>query len=277
MAIKAIYDKLEEIPTQFQELFTERGGKYELTGVEGIQTQANVLRLETALQKEREDHKKVKENLNKFSVLGSTPEELIQKLDLFEEYKLKAESTSGTVDETKIQAIVDSKVAREKAVFDRQVKSLLDEKSSLTTQLQELSGTITRSKLETALRKAAESAKVNVTAIEDIVIIGERMFEVTNDGKIFTKDGLNSVQAGLSPEIWLSDMKNTRPHWFPTSQGGGANGSGGANGGANNPWTKEGWNMTKQGETIRTLGMEKASQMAKLAGSEIGATSPATK
>lgn len=42
-----------------------------------------------------------------------------------------------------------------------------------------------------------------------------------------------------------------------------------------NPWSAEGWNLTKQGSLVRTLGEAKAAQIAKAAGSHLGATKPA--
>ncbi|MET4216952.1 3-polyprenyl-4-hydroxybenzoate decarboxylase [Bradyrhizobium sp. LB14.3] len=45
---------------------------------------------------------------------------------------------------------------------------------------------------------------------------------------------------------------------------------------SNNPWSPTGWNLTKQGEVVKSLGMDKATAIAKAAGSYIGATRPTT-
>jgi hypothetical protein len=42
-----------------------------------------------------------------------------------------------------------------------------------------------------------------------------------------------------------------------------------------NPWRKENWNLTRQGEVVRALGVAKAGEIAKAAGSFVGATKPA--
>ncbi|MCK1346031.1 hypothetical protein ABIC03_007076 [Bradyrhizobium sp. RT6a] len=42
-----------------------------------------------------------------------------------------------------------------------------------------------------------------------------------------------------------------------------------------NPWTASNWNITRQGEVLKALGIEKAQGIAKAAGSFIGATKPA--
>ncbi|MCG2629725.1 hypothetical protein L6654_24175 [Bradyrhizobium sp. WYCCWR 13023] len=44
---------------------------------------------------------------------------------------------------------------------------------------------------------------------------------------------------------------------------------------ANNPWSKAAWSITRQGQVVKALGLEKAAGIAKSAGSYIGATKPA--
>lgn len=44
---------------------------------------------------------------------------------------------------------------------------------------------------------------------------------------------------------------------------------------ARNPWSKEFWNVTLQGQTVKALGVEKAAAIAAAAGSRIGATKAA--
>jgi hypothetical protein len=44
---------------------------------------------------------------------------------------------------------------------------------------------------------------------------------------------------------------------------------------SSNPWTKEGWNLTKQGQVTKQLGIAKATELAEQAGVTLGATRPA--
>lgn len=44
-----------------------------------------------------------------------------------------------------------------------------------------------------------------------------------------------------------------------------------------NPWSAAGWNITKQGQLLKVIGADKATQMAKSVGSFVGATKPAAK
>lgn len=52
------------------------------------------------------------------------------------------------------------------------------------------------------------------------------------------------------------------------------NGDGKPNDHAKNPFSKAGWNVSKQGQLVRSLGPEKAAAMARAVGVTIGATRP---
>ena len=77
--LKATYETKDDIPetVDFRDLFTEKNGKFELTGIAGIQTDGNVARLESALQKEKNDHKDTKAKLG---VWGELDHDDVQKV-----------------------------------------------------------------------------------------------------------------------------------------------------------------------------------------------------
>src|SRR4051812_33728781 len=77
--LKTIYEKAEDIPEGFNELYLERNGKFELTGIEGVKTQADVERVQDALRKEKELHKAAKSALEKWGDLD--PAEIPAKLE----------------------------------------------------------------------------------------------------------------------------------------------------------------------------------------------------
>lgn len=271
MKIKAIYDNESDIPEAYKDLYTEKSGKWMLTQVEGIKTDADVTRVQTALTAEKEAHKKTRDTLAAFGDLD--PDDVHDKLDRFAELEIKANANDGKIDEKKIQEIVDQRVAREKAPIERENKKLKDDLTAAQTQVGELSSTITKGKIETAVRKAAEGAKVQPTAIDDVVMLGERIFEVTEDGKVVTKDNAG-VTPGIEADVWLTDMQEKRPHWWPTSVGGGAKGNDGNKGFTNNPWSAANWNQTEQTKIVKEQGLDKANQMAKAAGSSVGSAVP---
>ena len=283
--IKTLYDKAEEIPEGYAELYTERNGHFELTGVEGVKTQSDIDRVQEGLRKEKADHKTTKEKLTKFGDLD--PERVTEQLSELEATKaqLDAAIKDGTVDPKKTEAAVDAAVKRALGPVEREKTQLQRDLDAARKTIVEKDGKVVeletgikQSKIEGALRDAAIAAKVVPTAIDDAVFVSARLFELTEDGRVLTRDNVG-VAPGLEPKDYYKDAQERRPHWYPQSVGGGSRG-GGPGGGADrgaNPWTKEGWNITKQGQTLRTVGKEKAAAMAAVAGVALGATKPAEK
>jgi hypothetical protein len=64
MPLSAVMDSIDDLADPLKELYTEKNGRYELTGITGVFTQGNIDRLQTALNKERGDHAKTKESLS---------------------------------------------------------------------------------------------------------------------------------------------------------------------------------------------------------------------
>jgi len=282
--LKTIYDTAEDIPEGYADLYTERNGKWELTGIQGVKTQADVERVQEALRKEKADHKATKTALASFD--GVDAEAFHAQANELETVKaqLEAINKDGHLDQEKLEPIIAARVKqavapleRDKSNLERQLdaqKKLVMEKDGEVTNLK---GSITMDSIERTVRDAAVAEKVQVTALDDVVLRGSRIFEKTEDGRIITKDVPGTVP-GLTPKEWLRDMVEKAPHWWPASVGGGSGGGGGPKGtygGSNNPWSKAGWNMTKQGALVRQLGEVKAGEIAAQAGSFIGATKPA--
>ncbi len=265
--LKAIYETKEEVPEGLEEYYSEREGKWMLNPIDGMKSEADVTRLQTSLTKERDEHKKTRDKLKQYEGLGDNPEEVQQRLDRIEELEAAA---GGKLDETKINQMVETRLKARLAPVERERDKFKKELDEATGQLTTLNTQITTGKIESSLRRAAEAAKIHSSAIDDVVEIGVRAFEITEEGKVLSKG------TSLDPDLWLADMKTKRPHWWPASEGAGANGSGGKGGaGGNNPWSKDHWNITEQGKVIREKGQQAAENLAKAAGSFVGATKPA--
>lgn len=285
MKLKASYATLEDIPQGFEDLYTERNGQYELTGIEGIKIQADIDRVQSALVKERNEHKTTKQALAAFE--GLDPDQAAANATALEEAnaQLAAINKDGKLDPEKLEPIVAARLKQAVAPLERDKQALerqLDAQKRLVAEkdgeVSSLKSSITMDNIERSIRDAAVAEKVQAVALDDVTLRGTRVFERTEDGRIITKD-VPGVTPGLSVKEWLKDMQDKAPHWWPQSVGGGSQGSGsqgrGAYGGANNPWSKEGWNLTKQGALIKQLGEQKAGEIAAMAGSHIGATKAA--
>lgn len=271
MKVKSKYKTKDEIPEGLENLFKEVDGEWVLQlQVEGQANAGDVARLNTALTKERADHKAAKDKLAKFGDLD--PEQVAEQLASIPELQAQVEAGGGKPDDAKIAQLVDAKVKRVLGPVERERDQLKAKVTGLEGQLGEATGTIVRTKVETAIRGAASELKVVGTAYEDVVAIGLPLFQVNDDGSVSTKEG-------IAPSAWLKDRQEKSPHWWPASVGGGAEGSNGGKTpkGKDNPWSADGWNITEQGRFVRQHGEEKAGQLAASVGSRLGATKPAPK
>jgi hypothetical protein len=266
--LKALYASQDEIPEAFRSLYEERGGQFHIAKIEGIKTDGDVARVQRALDSEKKNHGDLRSAWGSF--FGEKkPADIQAQLDRITE--LETIAASKNVNEEKLNEIADGRVRQKLAPVERerdQLKSQITERDQLIEQFQ------TRERNRTisdAVRGEAAKAKIIDTAVEDVLMYAERVFDISEDGQLLTKDGILGLTPGLSPSVWLTEMQQKRPHWWPASRGGGAGGGGAGGGFADNPWTAANWNLTKQGQAY-AASPEKAAQMARAAGSSIGAT-----
>jgi hypothetical protein len=269
MALKAIVDSLDDIPADIHGEYVERNGKFELQ-VEGMKTEADVARVQTALTKERTDHGALKQRVG---LLGDRKiEDVVPLLDRIPELEAAA---AGKIDDVAIERIVESRL-------NTKLAPIVRERDQLKTQLTEAQGTIldftgkerTRT-IHDQVRQAAARAKLLPEAIDDALALADRTFEI-EDGtdKVVTKDKVG-VTPGLEPSAWLTDLMDKKPHWWGPTLGGGADGHrGGGSDSRANPFTAENWNLTEQGSLYKT-NPAKATQLAQAAGTTVGGPKPA--
>lgn len=246
------YDTKEEIPAGYEALYSEKGGKWVLTEVKGMKTEADVTRLNSALVKERNDHKQAKDALRNLesSFDGLTIDQVKDKLDSIPTLEAAA---AGKLDNTKIEELVNQRLNVKVAPLQRQLAEKDNELKQSKVELENFKKKDTNRKIVDAVRSAARETKIRDSALSDLELNAERDFEVDKDtGEIRVRDGV-AITAGLSVTEWLKERQQKNPHWWPESNGGGANGNRGKVIGleGGNPWSHEHWNLTKQGEIIR--------------------------
>lgn len=269
MAIQAILDKIDDVDEKYRDLYTEKDGKFELTGVVGFKTQADVDRVKEALRKEKTDHGAHKEKWRLFA--DKEPGDILTLLDRIPE--LEAAASGNEIDADKMEELLGKRLATKLAPIERDRVDLQHKLDESLTTIDAYEKENVRRSIHDGARKGIVEMKTLDTASEDILMLAERVFEVSEDGKILTKDN-SGCTPGIEPKAWLLEMQASRPHWWGESTGGGGSGNNGKGGGfANNPWTKDHWNMTEQGKAL-IANRSQAEQMAKSAGSSIGAIKP---
>ena len=279
MALNAVMDSLEGVSADIAALYTEKNGKFELTGIGGVKTPADIQRVQQALEHEKANHLKTKESLTVWGDLKV--EDVMAKLDRIPELEAAA---AGKLDEAAIEDIVSRRVTgtikSQVAPLERNIANLTKERDTLAEAVGQFQQKERTRTIHDNVGKALVEAKVIDHARDDAIILAERIFEVrADDNAVVTRDGVG-VTPGLTPKEWMAEIQaaGTKPHWWGPTSGGGAGGAGGGGGGMpENPWTAENWNMTRQGQIIREKGKEFADKMAKAAGTTVGGRKPAPK
>lgn len=271
--IELEYEDAAQIPDGFATLYTEANGKFVLTGVNGMKTQKDVDTVREALRKEREDHARAREALKPWGDLK--PDEVQAQLDRIRELEAAA---GGKLDEAKLNELVDGRLSQKTGPLERQIKELSEGKSLAEQERDALRQHIETRDRNDIVRAVATEVKAHSTAIPDIEMAASMMLEKSEDGSLITKSGIQGLTPGLDVKGWLKEMMRLRPHWWPESEGGGARGGLGGGGFAgDNPWSADGWNMTKQGQILSTQGREVADRMARAAGTTVGGQRPTQK
>lgn len=262
--LKAVLAKLDEVDEKYRDLYTEKDGKFEFTGVEGIKTQADVDRQTTANRKERESHDVTKAELTALKKKSQDwgdldVDDVTSKLEKLSQIEAAGTNPDGTRIAQMVQDGVDKALKRETQKLTRQLEATSEQVRTLTTERDGLSTRITQREMDDHLRSAALAAKVIDTAVPDLLIISRGEFKLV-DGKPQTEDG-------RTPDQWLEDRKKVSPFYWPMAEGAGARGGEGGSAG-NNPWSHDKWNQTEQGK-LYTQNPTKAIELAKSAGAYV--------
>ena len=266
MAIKIEYETEADVPAAHKDLYTEQDGKFVLTGVEGMKTDADITRLQTALTKERSDHKAIKTKFAPLANLDVT--EVLEKLDRFPELE---ELAKGKVDEVKLESIVQQRITQKLTPLQRQLAETEKKAKDFEDQVTHFKKVQTEETISSAILKAAKAAKITDDAVlDDVVKIARFDMEIDPDtSEVRAKDG-NTLSS------YFTTMQSKKAHWWGPTVGGGASGSGRGNRVTNNPFSNEHWNLTEQGQLIKQ-DAGKAKQLAEMAGTSIGGGRPKSK
>lgn len=276
MALKAVHETIEEIPEQYQDLYTEKEGRYELTGIQGVKTAADIGRVQRSLDNEKAAHKETKTKLGAWSQFGDI-EEVATKLDKIPELEAasKGDLDDAAIDEIanrRAEAIAKSRIAP----VERDNNKLKSQVEESMTELAALRHEKRSRTIQDAVRKELVELKVRPEYHDDAMLWAASVLDVAEDGSVLTKENVG-VTPGIAAGDWLQELLPKRPDWIAPSKGGGARGSGMSAGLAGpNPWDGDSWNVTKQAQLLRE-NPEKAKRAAEAAGSYIGATSPTVK
>jgi HEAT repeat protein len=172
------------------------------------------------------EKKTIQEQLQAFGEIKD-PQKALEALQFLQENEDARLIKEGRVDELVSKRTSDMKLEHEKQVEE------------LTTKLQEVSGSAAQfqslyeNKMrDDEIRNLAIKAGVLPVAINDVLLRASQIFALGKDASIEarTKDGkLLKDESGnvITPTTWIEGLKESSPHYWPTSEGTGARGGGG--------------------------------------------------
>lgn len=268
--LKKSYAKAEEIPAGFESLYTEQGGVFVLTGVEGGGADdGSVKRLETTLAKVRNELKAANAKVAAFGDLDAEAARvaIAERDDL----KVQLETAGGKPDDNKIAELVKQRVALVTGPLDKKINDLTSQLTVATTEATSLKEARKRDKINQNIFETAMKSGMSKEAAQAAIALVGHQFDLSDDGKPVTRD-MEGIVPGLDVGQVVNDMKGSHPFLWPTSTGGGAQGGNGGVGGKN-PYTEKNWNVTEQGRLMAT-DMKKAEAMASAAGVSVNAIAP---
>lgn len=298
MALREVYESLDDIEEAFRPLFKEQtvDGKavhvFDTSQFEGgtVIGTAGRKKLQDEAGGYRTKLKDAKTNLEKYTALGSI-EELQEKLEKYPELEAAA-AAGGSKSAEVVKQQVETRLNGEKTKWLKEIEPKLKESERNAALVAHYEQQETNRALRDAALKVIgdfKQGKLDPDAIEDALMYAERhlMAETERDEetgllkitRIRTKDGVG-VTPDVEPAAWFSELVGKKRHWLQGSEGSGSSGDGRRSpiaGGDHVHWTHEGWNMTKQGEIVKTKGKPYAESMAKLAGTVLGGPRPAPK
>jgi hypothetical protein len=244
MSLKLKLKSKEEIPAGLESHYVERDGAWMLDA-EGVveKTKLDEFRANNvALLKERDELKQ------RFA--GIDPDEVRKLAD--EKRKLEE---AQQVKAGEIEKVLENRLRSAKAEWDKQFSSVASERDALNSRLVSI-------QIDQAVVSEATKRGLRPTAIPDITSRARTNFKLVNGvPQAFEADG-QTVRVGrdgvapLTLAEWIDAQVSEAPHLFESNAGSGAagNGSGGGGGAGpfgENPWKRETFNLTKQGEIVR--------------------------
>lgn len=231
------YETLDQIPDEFQPLYEEKGGKYQM--VAPLARKVHDLgKLNTSLEAERKNAKTNKELAEAYAAAanGLKPDELAT---AFEEMQaLKDKVDSGEVkpeDAEKLEEIINARIERVQKGHERELERIRAEAGKKDEAVKRLDGMLRSTRLDQELRAAAAEAGIERHSIDDAILNARQVFEPDEEYNPRPREG-SGYGADYRPASYFKEIKDSgeKPGWFykPSNQGsdvvpGGRTGAGG--------------------------------------------------
>lgn len=273
--LKTALQTLDDVDATLHDFYTEKEGKF-ILNLEGVDDHPNVVALKNALDRQKGERKKALEELNKLKDRVAKipedfdPEKYQQMLVQIEEIDADP-AKKGQGDKEKQEAVAARKMLEQKmANLEKVHKDLLEKKE---TELKRKDLFIGQLLIDEGLTKALVEAGVGkefLKATKAMLKDSCKVVEEEGAYKAVVDSDTGELDINRFVQDWVASDEG-KP-FIPPAKGSDAGNSGRpAQKGVSidqNPWHKDFWNLTKQGEIMRA-DRGRAEKLAKAAGKSI--------
>jgi len=139
------------------------------------------------------------------------------------------DETAKLLAEGKFDEVIEARTAKVKDEYDSKIQEILEAKAAAESEVSVLRKNIDSITIETHLRKIASKAGILPDAMDDVLLRGQMVFSVGEDGNLEARDKngdfIKVDGKILTPGSWISSLPQ---HYWPSSDGvGGTGGTGG--------------------------------------------------
>lgn len=231
MALKYEIESLEELDSNFHNLYAKVGEKFVLD-IDGVKPLSEFNNVYSALQKERNDTKIAKQKLAAFGDLNA--ETVVAQLARITELE---ELSKGThFDDAKLEEMSNARANAKIQPYKTENEMLTKRVTDSEQRVMHFETVERQRRMADEFISKIKAAKIDPRFEETVMMKAERLFVETEEGKFLTREGLTGVVGYLPFEVWLGEQQAINPHYWGDSLGGGAKGSGSAMYAGNNPF-----------------------------------------
>lgn len=174
------------------------------------------------------EKKAVLEKMKEFEAIGD-PKAAIEAMKF-----LKENHDAQLIKDGKVEEVIEKRVSTLKADFATRESELSRQTKEFETLASGYKRQFETKIIEDELRAAALKEGVTVAAVSDVLLRGTMLFTLGEDGTLEARDksGVlikNKDGIVLTPTNWIAGLKETAPHYWPSSTG--ADFQGGSGGG----------------------------------------------
>jgi len=216
MALKAVVSKLDDVDEALRGLYVPNADGTFRLDAEGIE---DVTGLKNALSSERKSRKAADDarNAQAQEFEGLDPVEARNVLSKFASDEERKMLKDGNLD-----AVVEKRLEKLRGDFEKKLKASNEATDAALATKQRWLDRVR----DSHLREAAAKAGLHDSAIDDAIFRGRSMFTLDDSGAaVQLEDGLPKLgrdgKTNFSPPEWLEGMRETAPHWFPSTGSGG--------------------------------------------------------